>query len=201
LTEAGCVAFSQAETPILDTSVILRAMQYASTFGYAIWLRPEDPWLARGGVAASGPYSARIGLAGIPAEAETIALHTLFELQRVTGARLHLCRLSTAGGVELVRQARAAKLPVTCDVSAHHLHLTDLDIAHFDSHCRLSPPLRSQRDRDAIRAALADGTVDAICSDHTPVDDDSKLLPFSEAEAGATGLELLLSLTLKWAEE
>lgn len=201
LTEAGCVAFSQAEVVLEDTTVLLRAMQYARTFGYSLWLRPQDPWLGRDGVAASGAYASRLGLAGIPVEAETIALHTLFELQRSTGARLHLCRLSSAAGIELVRAARAEGLPVTCDVGIHHVHLIDLDIGHFDSHCKLLPPLRSQRDRDAIRAGLADGTIDAICSDHTPVDDDSKLLPFSEAEAGATGLELLLSLTLKWANE
>ncbi len=201
LTDAGCVAFSQADVPITDTSVLLRAMQYASTFGHTVWLRPQDAWLARDGVAASGPYAARLGLSGIPVEAETIALHTIFALQRATGARVHLCRLSSAAGIELVRNARAEGLEVTCDVSAHHLHLIDLDIAHFDSHCRLVPPLRGQRDRDAIRAGLLDGTIDAVCSDHTPVDDDGKLLPFSEAEPGATGLELLLSLTLKWAQE
>ncbi|MGE4337942.1 MAG: dihydroorotase [Pigmentiphaga sp.] len=201
LTAAGCVAFSQAEVALQDTNVLLRAMQYAHTFGYPLWFRPQDPWLGRDGVAASGPYAARLGLAGIPTEAETIALHTLFELQRITGARLHLCRLSSAAGLELVRRARAEGLPVTCDVGIHHVHLIDLDIGYFDTHCRLIPPLRSQRDRNAIRAALADGTIDAICSDHTPVDDDSKLLPFSEAEPGATGLELLLSLTLKWAAE
>ena len=200
LTAAGCVAFSQADTPITDTNVLLRAMQYARTFGYALWLRPQDPWLG-GGVAASGSYASRLGLSGVSVQAETIALHTIFELQRVSGARVHLCRLSSAAGLALVRAARAEGLPVTCDVSAHHVHLTDLDIGHFDSHCRLIPPLRGQRDRDAIQAALADGTIDAICSDHTPVDDDNKLLPFSEAEAGATGLELLLSLTVKWAQQ
>lgn len=201
LTDAGCVAFSQAEVTLPDTNVLLRAMQYARTFDYALWLRPQDPWLGREGVAASGAYAARLGLAGIPEQAETIALHTLFELQRTTGARLHLCRISSAAGLALVRAARAEGLPVTCDVGVHHIHLIDLDIGHFDTHCKLVPPLRGQRDRDAIRAGLADGTIDAICSDHTPVDDDSKLLPFSEAEAGATGLELLLSLTLKWAAE
>ncbi len=201
LTAAGCVAFSQADACVTDTTVLLRAMQYAKTFGYAIWLRPEDPWLGRGGVAAAGSYASRLGLSGVPVQSETIALHTLFELQRVTGARLHLCRLSSAAGLELIRAARAEGLPVTCDVSAHHVHLTELDIGHFDSHCRLIPPLRGQRDRDAILAGLADGTIDAICSDHTPVDDDNKLLPFSEAEAGATGLELLLSLTVKWAQQ
>jgi dihydroorotase len=201
LTEAGCVAFSQADVPITDHNVLLRAMQYAKTFDYALWLRPQDPWLTRDGVAAAGPMASRLGLSGIPVMAETIALHTIFELQRATGARLHLCRISSAAGLELIRRARAEGLPVTCDVSAHHVHLTDVDIGYFDSHCRLIPPLRGQRDRDAIRAGLADGTIDAICSDHTPVDDDNKLLPFAEAEPGATGLELLLSLAVKWSQD
>src|SRR5690606_28154300 len=139
-------------------------MQYAHTFGYPLWFRPQDPWLGRDGVAASGPYAARLGLAGIPTEAETIALHTLFELQRITRARLHLCRLSSSAGLDLVRRDRSEGLPVTCDVVMHHVHLIDLDIGQFDTHCRLIPPLRSQRDRDAIRAALADGTIDAICA-------------------------------------
>ncbi|WP_305823447.1 dihydroorotase [Massilia brevitalea] len=201
LTEAGCIGFAQAEVPILDTNVLLRALQYAKTFGYTVWLRPQDAHIGRGGVAHSGPLASRLGLSGVPVMAETIALHTIFELVRSTGARVHLCRISSAAGLELVRAAKAEGLPVTCDVGVHHLHMTDADIGFFDSNARLTPPLRTQRDRDAIRAALVDGTVDAICSDHTPVDDDEKLLPFAEASPGATGLELLLSLTLKWAEE
>jgi len=201
LTEAGCIGFAQAEVPILDTNVLLRALQYAKTFGYTVWLRPQDAHIGRGGVAHSGPLASRLGLSGVPVMAETIALHTIFELVRSTGARVHLCRISSAAGLELVRAAKAESLPVTCDVGVHHLHMTDADIGFFDSNARLTPPLRTQRDRDAIRAALVDGTVDAICSDHTPVDDDEKLLPFAEASPGATGLELLLSLTLKWAEE
>jgi len=201
LTEAGCIGFAQAEVPILDTNVLLRALQYAKTFGYTVWLRPQDAHIGRGGVAHSGPLASRLGLSGVPVMAETIALHTIFELVRSTGARVHLCRISSAAGIELVRAAKAEGLPVTCDVGVHHLHMTDADIGFFDSNARLTPPLRTQRDRDAIRAALVDGTVDAICSDHTPVDDDEKLLPFAEASPGATGLELLLSLTLKWAEE
>ena len=201
LTEAGCVAFSQAEHAIADSGVILRTMQYAKTFGYVLWLRPQDPWLSRGGVAASGAYASRLGLSGVPVQAETIALHTLFELQRASRARLHLCRISSAAGIDLIRAAKREGLPVTCDVSANHVHLTDVDIGYYDSNYRLEPPVRGQRDRDALRAALADGTIDAVCSDHTPVDDDGKLLPFAEAEAGATGLELLLSLTIKWAQE
>lgn len=201
LTEAGCVGFSQAEHAIQDTTVLLRAMQYAQTFGYTVWLRPQDPHLGKGGIAHSGPLASRLGLAGVPVISETIALHTIFELMRSTGARVHLCRLSSADGIALVRAAKAEGLPVTCDVGAHHLHLTDADIGFFDSNARMVPPLRSQRDREAICAAVADGTVDAICSDHTPVDDDEKLLPFGEASPGATGLELLLSLALKWADE
>jgi len=114
---------------------------------------------------------------------------------------VHLCRLSSSGGVELVRRAKREGLPVTCDVGIHHVHLIDVDIGYFDSNFRLDPPLRSGRDRDAIRVGLADGTIDAICSDHTPVDADAKLLPFDEAAPGATALETLLPLVLKWASE
>ncbi|MFP3644438.1 dihydroorotase [Paraburkholderia sp. SIMBA_054] len=201
LTESGCIGFSQADTPIVDTQVLLRALQYANTYGYTVWLRPQDAYLAKGGVAASGPLASRLGLSGVPVSAETIALHTIFELVRVTGARVHLSHVSSAAGVELMRAAKAEGLPVTCDVTINHVHLIDIDIGYFDAQFRLDPPLRSQRDREAIRAGLVDGSIDAICSDHTPVDDDEKLLPFAEATPGATGLELLLSLTLKWADE
>ena len=200
LTEAGCVAFSQAEVPLANTQVLQRALQYASTFGYAVWLRPQELHLGKG-VAASGPMATRLGLSGVPVAAETIALHTIFELVRATRARVHLCRLSSAAGVELVRQAKLEGLPVSCDVSINSLHLTDVDIGFFDSRMRVTPVLRQQRDRDALRAALADGTIDALVSDHSPVDEDDKVLPFAECEPGATGLELLLSLTLKWAAD
>ncbi len=201
LAEAGCVAFSQAEAPLIDTGVLLRAMQYAATFGHRVWLRPQDAHLARGGVAHDGEVATRLGLPAIPSSAETIALATIFALVRATGVRVHLCRLSTAEGVAMVRAAKKDGLPVTCDVAVHHLHLCDVDIGWFDAQCRLVPPLRGTRDRAALRAGLADGTIDLVCSDHTPVDDDGKQLPFGEAEPGATGLELLLPLTLKWAAE
>jgi dihydroorotase len=200
LAEAGCVAFSQANVPITDTQVLWRALQYAATFGFPVWLRAEDVWLAKGGVAHDGEVATRLGLPAIPAFAESIALGTLLELVRATGARVHVCKLSTAAAVELVRRAKAEKLPVTCDVDIHHVHLCDLDIGYFDSHCRLEPPLRSQRDRDALARALAEGVIDCLCSDHTPLDEDGKHMPFAEAEPGATGLELLLPLTLKWGE-
>lgn len=200
LTESGCVGFSQAEVPLRDTLVLLRALQYASTYGYTVWLRPQDGFLG-GGVAASGAVATRLGLSGVPVIAETIALHTIFELVRVTGARVHLCRISSAAGVALLRKAKADGLPVTADVSINSLHLTDVDIGFFNAAMRLSPPLRSPADRDALRAGLADGTLDALVSDHTPVDEDAKTLPFAEAEPGATGLELLLSLALRWGAD
>ena len=200
LTEAGCIGFSQAEVSLRDTLVLHRALQYAATFGYTTWLRPNDAWLGNG-VAAKGALATRMGLSGVPAIAETIALATIFELVRDTWARVHLCRLSSAAGIGLVRRAKAEGLPVTCDVSINSLHLTDLDIGYFDASMRLTPPLRQQRDRDAIRVALADGTIDALVSDHTPVDADMKNLPFAEAEPGATGVELLLSLALKWGHD
>ncbi|MGH8687795.1 MAG: dihydroorotase [Burkholderiales bacterium] len=198
LAEAGCVAFSQANAALANTQVLWRAMQYAATFGYPVWLRAEDPWLAKGGVAHDGEMATRMGLAGIPAFAETVALGALLELVRATGARLHVCRLSSAAGVAMLRRARHDGLPISCDVGMHHVHLSDLDLGYFDAQCRLDPPLRSGRDRDALAAALADGTIDCLVSDHTPVDDDGKHLPFAEAEPGATGLELLLPLALKW---
>ena len=200
LTEAGCVGFSQAEIAVRDTQVLQRALQYAATYGYTVWLRPQDPWLGAG-VAASGPVATRLGLSGVPAAAETVALHAIFELVRLTGTGARACRLSSAAGVALVRAAKAEGLPVTADVSINSLHLTDVDIGYFNASMRLSPPLRQQADRDALRAALADGTIDALVSDHNPVDEDAKNLPVAEAEPGATGLELLQGLALQWGRQ
>ncbi len=200
LTDSGCVGFSQADVAMASNQVLQRSLQYASTYGYTVWLRPQDLSLGKG-VAASGALATRLGLAGIPVAAETIALHTIFELLRGTQARVHLCRISSAAGVELVRRAKADGLAVTCDISINSLHLTENDIGFFDSRARLMPPLRQQRDRDALAAGLRDGTIDALVSDHNPVDEDAKTLPFAEAEPGATGLELLLSLALKWSQE
>ncbi|QFZ83342.1 dihydroorotase [Variovorax paradoxus] len=199
LTEAGCIGFGQADVPLADTQVLQRALSYASTFGYTVWLRPQDRDLGKG-VAASGALATRLGLGGVPVAAETIAIFTIIEMMKSTGARVHLCRVSSARGVALVRDAKAQGLPLTCDVSINSLHLADTDIGFFDSRARLNPPLRQQGDRDALSAALADGTIDALVSDHTPVEADAKTLPFAEAEPGATGLELLLPLALQWGE-
>ena len=200
LVEAGCVAFSQANVPIIDNTVLMRALQYAATFNFRVWLQPIAPFLGRGGNAHDGEVATRMGLAGIPVATETIALYTYLELAKITDARLHITRLSSAAGLALIEQARADGMDVSCDVSINHVHLSDMDIGYFNPNCHLIPPLRSQRDREALSQGLAEGRINALCSDHTPVDDDGKQVPFSEAEPGATGLELLLPLTLKWAE-
>jgi dihydroorotase len=201
LSQTGCVGFSQGNMPVQDTAVLLHAMQYAKSFDFAVWLRPQDAWLSRGGVVANGAYASRLGLTAIPVEAETIALQTLLSLQRITGVRMHLCRLSSAEAINMVRAAKKEGRPITCDVTANHVHLTDIDIGYYDTLFRLDPPLRGQRDRDAIRFGLLDGTIDAVCSDHTPLTDLDKNRSFDDAVPGAMGLELLLSLTLKWAQE
>jgi dihydroorotase len=200
LREAGCVGFSQANNAIVDTQVLWRAMEYAATFGFRLFLHAEEPFLAKDGVAHDGEVASRLGLKGIPSVAESLALANILRIARETGAAVHISRLSTAEGVAMIRDAKKQSLNVTCDVSANQLHLTEHDLAYFDANCHLKPPVRTQRDQQALTAGLKDGTIDSICSDHTPVDDDAKLAPFAEAEIGATGVELLLALTLKWAD-
>ncbi|SFM10007.1 dihydroorotase [Nitrosomonas communis] len=199
LRDAGCVAFSHADAPLVNLHVLMQAMQYASTFGFSVWLRPQEANLARNGVAHDGEIATRLGLPPIPVCAETIALSNIIYLAREAAVKVHLCRISSAEGVSLVRAAKQQGLPITCDVSINHVHLSEMDIDFFDTNCHLVPPLRSLHDRDALSRGLMDGTIDAICSDHAPVDEDAKLLPFGQAEVGAMGLELLLSLTFKWA--
>jgi len=200
LTLAGCVGFTQAEHAIQNTQGLQRAMQYAASFGFCVWLRAQDGFLGQG-IVASGPLATRMGLSGVSVAAETIALHTYIDLMRITGTRVHISKLSSAAGVELVRAAKAEGLPLTCDVSIHNLHFTDADIGYFDTRARLTPPLRQQRDREALRQGLADGTIDVLVSDHTPVEGDAKALPFAQAEPGATALELLLGASMKWAAQ
>ena len=201
LAEAGCIGFGHPGAMFTDTQVLMRAMQYARSFGFTLWVHPCDHFLSRNGVAHSGPVAGRLGLSGVPVMAETVALHTIFELMKATGASVHLCRLSSAEGVSLLKQAKQQGLKVSADVSVHHLHLTDVDIGYFDANLRVDPPFRSQRDRAALRQGLTEGVINAICSDHTPLDDDEKQLPFAEASPGASALELLLPLALKWGRE
>jgi len=201
LADAGCVGFYQGDAPMADSATLLQAMRYAATFGYTVWLRPQDNRLAAGGVAHEGEVATRLGLPPVPAIAETIALRAILDLMEATGARVHLARISAGRSADLVAEAKRRGLPLTCDVSIHHLHLCDRDIADFDANANLVPPLRDPGDRDRLRRALAEGTIDAVCSDHTPVDEDMKQVPFGEAEPGASALELLLPLALKWGSE
>lgn len=201
LAEAGCVAFAQGTQPIVNTEILYRALQYASTFGFSVWLSPRDPFLGQNGVAHDGEVATRLGLPGIPAAAETIRLFTLLQLASETGVKLHITRLSSGAGLALIREARSKGVCVTCDVSINNLHLSEMDIGYFNPHCHLEPPLRSESDRDALKRGLKDGDINVVCSDHTPVDDDAKQVPFGEAEPGATGVELLLSLAVKWGRE
>ncbi len=200
LKTAGCIGFSQAGFAISNTQILWRALQYAATFDLTVFLNAQDPYLADNGVAHNGEVATRLGLKGIPSEAETLALSMILQIAEATNTRLHIGQLSTAAGIDMIRRAKATGVSVTCDVDIAHLHLTEHDIGYFNTACHLSPPLRTHRDKDAISAGLKDGIIDVICSNHAPVDEDAKLVPFAQSEVGATGLELLLPLVLKWAE-
>lgn len=201
LNDAGCVVFGQPDGLLPNLRVLMQAMRYASTFGFSVWLRPQEISLTNDGVAHDGEVATRLGLPTVPVCAETIAISNIILLAKETGVRVHFCRISSAEGLTMVRAAKQQGLPMTCDVTINHLHLSDMDIGFFDSNCHLMPPLRGSSDRDALRSGLLDGTINAICSDHAPVDEDAKLLPFGQSEIGATGVELLLPLTLKWGNE
>ena len=201
LEEAGCVGVSNALEPITDTLVLRRAMEYAATFDLTVYLHAEDPWLRNSGCVHEGEVGTRLGLPGIPEAAETVALARDLALIEQTGVRAHFCNLSSARAIAMLAEAQKLGLPVTADVTAHHLHLSEHDIGYFNTQCHVRPPLRSLRDRDALRAALKSGVVSAICSDHQPHEPDAKLAPFAESEPGISGLETLLPLTLKLVEE
>ncbi len=200
LKRAGCIAVGNARA-IANTLVLRRAMEYAATLDLTVFLNSEDPWLAASGCMHEGQISTRLGLGGIPACAEAIGVARDLILIEQTGVRAHFSRLSTAKAVEMVAKAKARGLPVSCDVTAHQLFLTELDVDLFNSLCHVRPPLRTQRDRDGLRAALADGVITSICSDHQPHDRDAKLAPFAATEPGMSGLETLLPLALRLAEE
>lgn len=197
LKDAGCVAVGNASMPIVDSLVMRRAMEYAVSCDMPVFLYSEDAFLRGKGCAHEGPVATRLGLASIPEIAETLAVTRDIALAQLTGARVHFCKISTAGTVELIRQAQASGLPVTANVTAHHLHLLDVDVAGFDSNYHVRPPLRSQRDRDVLRQGVADGVISAICSDHQPHDLDAKLGPFSDTESGMSSFETLLPLSLR----
>jgi dihydroorotase len=197
LKEAGAVAFTDGRRTIANAKVLSRALKYAQAHDGIIMQHPEEPVLAQGGVMQSGELSTRLGLPGIPAEAEIIMLQRDLKLVEMTGGRYHAAHLSTAAAVEAIAQAKAAGLNVTCDTAPPYFALNELAVGEYRTFAKLSPPLRREEDRQAIVAGLADGTIDCIASDHAPQDQDSKRLPFEQAEFGAVGLETLLQLTLE----
>jgi dihydroorotase len=201
LKKVGCVGVSNALHPVENTEVLRNAYAYAATHNLTVFTYPRDPWLGRTGCIHEGRISTRLGLRGIPYSAETIGMARELHLAQLTGVRLHFCRLSTAGAVDMLRQAQAQGLPVSGDVSAHQLFLSEIDVADYNSHCHVYPPLRSERDRDALREGVVDGTLSAICSDHQPHEPDAKLMPFAATEAGISALDTLLPLSLRLARE
>ena len=201
LREAGCPGVSNCLRPIGNTHIQRRAMEYAGTYGLTVFLHAQDPWLADGGCAHEGPVASRMGLPGIPAAAEIAAVARDLALIEQTGVRAHFCRLTTARAVQMVARAQYDGAPVTADVAVPYLFLTEMDLAGFNAQCHVNPPFRTQRDREALRAALVRGTLGAICSDHQPHEADAKLAPFAATEPGISGIDTLLGLTLKLVEE
>jgi dihydroorotase len=201
LKSAGCVAVSNAQRPIPSTLVLRRAMEYAATFSLPVFLDAEDAWLRDDGCVHEGAVSARLGLPGIPEAAETVALARHLALVEQTGVRAHFCRLSSARAVRMITRSQRDGLAVSADTTAHHLHLSEMNVAEFDSNCHVSPPLRTVLDREGLRSGIAQGTLQAICSDHQPHEADAKLAPFPSTAPGISALETLLPLTLCLVEE
>ena len=201
LQEAGCVGISNAIVPIKNPLIMKHIMEYAATFDLTVFLFAEDPSLRNNGCMHEGAISTRLGLPGIPEAAETVAVARDLALIADTGVRAHFCRLSTAKAAQMIARAQHEGLPVTADVSAHQLYLTDMDVGEFDNQCHVRPPLRSQRDMQGLRDAVAKGVISAVCSDHQPHENDAKLNPFREAASGISALETLLPLTLRLVDE
>jgi dihydroorotase len=201
LQAAGCVALSNAHQPLASTLVERRALEYATTFGITVFLRSEDRHLRAGGCAHEGAVATRLGLPAIPSAAESVAVARDLALAEHTEAKIHFRNLSTGRAARMIQEAQASGLMVTADVAAHQLHLTEMDIDGFDPTCHVSPPLRTLADRDALRQAVADGTISAISSDHQPHEPDAKQRPFPETEPGISGLETLLGLSLRLVRE
>jgi dihydroorotase len=201
LQQAGCVGVSNCRNPVESSLILKRAFAYAATFGLRVFIEPDEHWLSIGGCAHEGKIATRLGLKGIPVSAETIAITRALELVAETGVSAHFGRLSSAQGAELIARAKNEQLPVTADVNAHQLHLTEQDISSFNSACHVIPPLRTQRDMEALRNAVANGTIDAICSDHQPHNIDAKQAPFASTEAGISALETMLPLCLRLSQQ
>jgi dihydroorotase len=201
LDEAGCIGFTNALSPVTDTLVMRRALEYAATLDLTVFLHAEDPWLRNGGCVHEGEVGTRLGLAGIPEAAETVGVARDLALIEQTGCRAHFCGLSSARAAAMVAQAQKKGLPVSADTTAHHLHLTEHDIGDFNTQCHVRPPLRGKHDREGLRKALKTGVIQAICSDHQPHEPDAKLAPFARSEPGISALETLLPLTLRLVHE
>ena len=197
LQQAGCVGMSNARQPIESSLILKRAFAYAATFNIRVFIEPDEQWLSAGGCAHEGKIATRLGLKGIPVSAETIAIARALELVAETGVSAHFGRLSSAQGVKIIARAKDEHLDITADTSAHQLHLTEQDISSFNSACHVMPPLRTQRDKEALIKAISDGTIDAICSDHQPHNADAKQAPFASTEAGISALETFLPLCLR----
>ena len=197
MAEAGAVGFTDAGRAIADALVLRRILAYATVLDRIVVQHPEVPELAAEGVANEGEIATRLGLSGIPAAAEVMMVERDLRLVALTGGRWHGSRISTAAAIEAIRKAKAAGLRVTCDTAPHYFALNEQALFDYRTFAKVSPPLRSEEDRRAVVEGLADGTIDAIASDHTPRDQDSKRVPFAQADAGIIGLETLLPLTLE----
>ncbi len=201
LKEAGCVAVSNALAPVANTLVLRRAMEYAASHDLLLVIRPNDPWLCDNGVAHEGAVATLLGLPGIPETAETVAVAQALALIEQTGVRAHFSQLSSARAVDMIDLAQHAGIPVTADVSAHQLHLTEQSLMGFDPLYHLIPPLRTEHDQERLRRGLLDETITAVCSDHQPHEEGAKLDAFSSTEPGISSLETLLPLTLRLVED
>lgn len=196
LQATGCIALSQAMQPIKDLNILKHCYDYASSFDLLIVIQPCESALSAGGLVHEGEISAQLGLPGIPSMAETIAISQHLSLIKETGVRAHFTCLSTHEGVALIRQAKKEGMNITADCAMHSLHLTEMNIANFDANCHVYPPLRSQADREGLLEGLRDGTLDAICSDHRPLDSVAKLAPFGDTVPGLSSIDTFLGLGL-----
>jgi dihydroorotase len=201
LKAAGAVAFTDGERALANARVMRRALAYATGFDALIVQHPEEPTLAEHGVMNEGPLASRLGLAGIATTAETIMVERDLRLLELTGGRLHVAHVSTAGALAAIRDAKARGLRVTCDTAPHYLALNELEVEGYRTFAKVSPPLRSEDDRRAVVEALKDGTIDVIASDHCPQDQDSKRLPFAQAAFGVIGIQTMLPVCLRLVHE
>jgi dihydroorotase len=200
LRDAGAVAVSNDGVPIRSAELERRILELARQLDLTVLVHAEDPDMVAEGQMHEGPTSTELGLPGIPAVAEEIAVAREMLLARLTGCRVHICHLSTAGGLELLRWAKKKGIPITCEVTPHHFTLIDEDVGDYDANCKMAPPLRSRADRAALIKGLADGVIDAIATDHAPHGVLLKQIEFDRAANGVIGLETALSLTLRLVE-